>query len=363
MAFAYKNIIMSKLLVIILLIFFLGAVAAVLGYSSYQSSLTSELPISEDVKFTVTPGSSVEKIISDLEEQNIIQNTQVFSVYLKLNPEAAKNFKAGEFTIKKGSTLKTLAETLQDASADRNDMAVLIQEGLRYDEIADILEKSFSEVSGSKFSRSEYIAIVESPAQYNFSPAVSEFLSDNKPAGKNLEGFLYPETYFFPKDAAALDVINIQINTLSQKLTQEDKNQVQKTKYSFYEYLTIASMIEREAFADSEKPDIADVIFKRLENGVLGVKLLQIDATLLYQAKDWKADPVREKSKDGPYNTYTRTGLPPTPISNPGIDSLRAALYPNSNDYYFYLHDADGVIHFARNQSEHNANVRRYILN
>lgn len=354
---------MSKFFIALLLIISFGAVVSVLGYSSYRSSLSTELPISEDTRFTVATGSSVDKILSDLKEQNIIKNKQVFSIYLKLNPQIATNFKAGEFTIKKGSTLKTLSETLQDASVDRSDISVLIQEGLRYDEIADILEKSFSDIPESRFSRSDYISIVESPDQYEFTPIVSEFLSSNKPAGKSLEGFLYPETYFFSKNANALDIINIQIETLSQKITSKDKEQIKKGKYSFYEYLTVASMIEREAFNSSEKPDIADVVFKRLENGVLGVKLLQIDATLLYQAKDWKSDPLLEKGKDGPYNTYTRVGLPPTPISSPGIDSVHASLYPKSNDYYFYLHDIDGVIHFARNQSEHNINVRKYILN
>lgn len=354
---------MKKILVIILLLLFLGLIAVIFGYSSYQSALDSSLPISEDTKFVIAPGSSVEKIIADLEAQDIIKSKQVFSIYLKLNPEIAKNFKAGEFTIRKDANLKTLAQTLQDASADRSDTSVLIQEGLRYDEIAEVITSAFAEIPESKFSQAEYIAIAENPDQYTFDSEVSAFLKNNKPAGKNLEGFLYPETYFFPKSATALDVVNIQLKTLSQKLTQEDTNKIRQSSYSFYDYLIIASMIEREAFAKSEKPDIADVIFKRMEKGVLGVKLLQIDATLLYQAKDWKADPVREKSKDGPYNSYTRTGLPPTPISNPGIDSIHAALYPNSNDYYFYLHDADGVIHFARNQSEHNTNVRRYILN
>lgn len=354
---------MKKLILILLFLLLLGLSIALGGYVFYNSLLSSDLPISEDVAFSIKPGSSVETIVSDLEENKIIKDKNVLSVYLKLNPDIARNFKAGEFVIEKGTTLKSLTELLQDSSADRNDISVLIQEGLRYDEIADILDKAYAEVPESKFSKSEYIAIAEKPDNYTFSTEAREFLSKYKPVGRNLEGFLYPETYYFPKDATALDVASIQIKTLAGKLTEEDYSKVALSDYSYYEYLTVASMIEREAFADEEKPDISDVIFKRLEKGVLGVKLLQIDATLLYQARDWKADPLKEKAKDGPYNTYTRTGLPPTPISNPGVDSIRAAIYPNSNDYYFYLHDSDGVIHFARNQSEHNVNVRRYILN
>ncbi len=354
---------MKKLAVFLLTIVVIGLIVAVVGFVYYNSSLNSELPLSEDVNFSVKSGSSVETILSELEKNGTVKDKKILAIYLKLNPDIATNFKAGNFVITKGTTLKELTELLQDSSADRNDISVLIQEGLRYDEIADILEKAYTDVENDNFSRSEYIVIIENPDVYAFSSEVKSFLTENKPSGKNLEGFLYPETYFFPKDATAGDVLEIQIKTLKGKLSQEDYNKISQSKYNYYEYLTIASMIEREAFADDEKPDISDVIFKRLENGVLGVKLLQIDATLLYQAKDWKADPVVEKTKDGPYNTYKRTGLPPTPISNPGVDSIKASIYPKSNDYYFYLHDSDGVIHFARTQSEHNANVRRYILN
>lgn len=351
---------MKKIILIIILIGVI-IVSSILAF--YQSSLKKELLIKEDTKFTVVSGESVSKIVSNLKDKGIIGDTYITSIYLKQNPDKAKNFKAGEFVIKKGMNIKDLVETLQGASVDRNDVLVLIPEGLRHDEIAELLSKSFEEIGNSNFKKSEYIEIAQNPDNYEFKPEVKDFLKVYKPEGKTLEGFLYPETYFFPKDASAIDVINTQINTLSGKMKDDDFSSISKSKYSFYEYLTMASMIEREAFTKAEKPEIADIILKRLEKGVLGVKLLQIDATLLYQAKDWKADPVREKAKDGPYNTYTRSGLPPTPISNPGIDSILATIYPNSNNYYFYLHDKDGKIYFAKTQAEHDINVRRYIRN
>ena len=354
---------MKKIFIFIALLFSLGLISLLLGYSYYSSQLDKELPISEDTLFIIETGESVEEIISNLENENIIDKKQILILYLKQKPEIALNLKAGSFNIKKGATPKSLMETLQDPSANRDDISVLIQEGLRFDEIANLVQVAFSSVPESKFSVDEYLLISENPSNYSFSPEVDELLSKYKTPSSNLEGFLYPETYYFSKSSTAEEIINKQILTLSQELNSEDYSTLENSDYSMYEHLIIASMIEREAFAESEKADIADVIFKRLENGIQGVKLLQIDATLLYQAKDWKANPFLIKDIDGPYNTYKRTGLPPTPISNPGIDSLRASLYPNSNDYYFYLHDSKGQIHFAKNQSEHGANVAKYINN
>ena len=94
--------------------------------------------------------------------------------------------------------------------------------------------------------------------------------------------------------------------------------------------------------------------------------MLQFCSTMLYIIKDWKADDqiteaLKDKYKTNPYNTYRVAGLPPTPIANPGLSAIRAAIYPEANDYYFFLHDSNGVIHYGRNLSEHNANVRKYL--
>jgi UPF0755 protein len=352
---------MRKILIFVLLILVLISVIVLGSYVYYNKYLNSSLLISEAKTFQIESGSTIEQITSKLEEEGIISNKALLLVYYKLNPTDATSIKAGTFTFNANASVRDMIKILLDPSNDRDDVAILIQEGLRYDEIALIIDAGFKEGPEKKFSKDEYILIVESPDGYTFSSQVTSLLSKYKPKGKNLEGYLYPDTYFFSKSATALDVIHKQILTLSEKLTNDNLQFVDSSDYTLHEYLTIASMVEREAFGQEEMADISDVIHKRLEKGIQGVKLLQIDATLLYIAKDWKADAFKLKSQNSPYNTYLYAGLPPTPISNPGIDSILAALYPKSNDYYFYLHDSDGVIHFAKNQSEHSANVRKYI--
>lgn len=354
---------MKKLFIFLILVITITAIGGVLAYSYYQSRLDASLPVTEVKVITINPGTSVSQISDQLETDGIIENDRVVELYLRLNPELASGIKAGNFAIEPGTTIKSLVAMLQDPSANRDDVSILIQEGLRYDEVANILSETYVQIPESKFSKSEYLRMVENPDSQNFSSGVQTFLKTYKPDGKNLEGFLYPETYFFAKDATAKEILETQIATLEDSLNEEDYTAIENNGYDYYEVLTVASMIEREAFTSDEKPQIADVIYKRLENGVLGVKLLQIDATILYQAKDWKGNVFLLKNEDGPYNTYTRTGLPPTPISNPGVDSILAAIYPKSNPYYFYLHDSEGNIHFAVTNAEHDSNVSRYINN
>ena len=350
---------LAKLLIIVAVLLVIAAIAANIWY---QSSINTALDASSDmtVDFEVEQGDSTNEIIKNLKEQGLIGQELPLTIYLKLNPDLGLGIKAGIFRLSPKMSIIEIAARLQKSTRG-DEIKVTIPEGLRYDEIADILKIEFDKVAGSKFSRDEYIAIAEAPDSVGFSNEVLTFLNSYKPAGKNLEGFLFPETYFFTTDADARDIVEKQIATLKAKLEVKDFRAVEDSGYSFYEILNIASMIERESFADSEKADLADVIYKRLKEGVDGVKLLQIDATLLYIAKDWKANAFSYKTSDNPYNTYKFRGLPPTPIANAGVASIRAAIYPKSNNYFYYLHDSSGKIHFAKDLAEHNANVRQYL--
>jgi len=127
--------------------------------------------------------------------------------------------------------------------------------------------------------------------------------------------------------------------------------------------LTIASLIEREALVDEEKPLISSVIHNRLNSGMA----LDIDATLQYakgkdsQGKWWSIPRSEDTSIDSPYNTYLNPGLPPGPIGNPGIGAIKAAVNPEESSFYFYIHDSTGEVHFAETLEEHNENIQKYL--
>jgi UPF0755 protein len=221
---------------------------------------------------------------------------------------------------------------------------VTIPEGLRREEIAEKfisgLEKQGSEIMHFR----------------------SEFLEESS----DLEGYLFPDTYLFPRDVKASVVVSTLRNTFNMKMEEVGNNY--PSGYGLNDIVTLASLIEREAITDEERPVVAGILYNRLTNNWP----LQVDATVQYaianvRCKDkvecswWPKSLTREDLEvDSPYNTYKYPGMPPFPISNPGLKSLIAAVNPTSSDYYFYIH-VDGKIYYAKTLSEHNENVRKYL--
>lgn len=352
---------MKKLGFVFIALIFILILAGFAGLSWYQNAISQPAgEETEEVVIEVASGESIEQIADKLEAEGLLANKTAFVLYAKMNKDLVSGIQAGFFDIAPANTPKEIMQILQK-SRTLDDIKVLVPPGLRADEITAILAGEFSELESSAFSAAEFANIVENPDLYSFSSTVQDFLNTTKPAGESLEGFLFPDTYFLAKDSTALTVVEKMIATLDSQVSDDDMAAVADSGYSFYEILNVAAMIEREALTPDEEPMIADVIYKRLEEGVEGVKLLQIDATLLYIAKDWKANAFLLKESDSPYNTYKFAGLPPTPIANPGFGAIEAAIYPESNDYFYYIHDNSGQIHYGRNLSEHESNVAKYL--
>lgn len=351
---------MVKLIKIIVWLLVIFGLVAFVAYRWYETQLNNSVGGDSRIIFEVLPGESSDVIAENLLQQGLINDKTVLLIYLRLNTSLSSGIQAGLFDLSPSQTIPEIVATLQ-SSRRADEFKVTIPEGLRLDEIAKIVAISFENAGATNFSEAEYVKIAENPDKINFTSTVATFLDEHKPNGVSLEGFLYPETYFFTKSTTTQEVIERQISTLRQALSADDFNTIKNSKYGLYEILNIASMVEREAFSASESPIIADIIRRRNEDGVEGVRLLQIDATLLYIAKDWKADAFRLKSSESRYNTYKYTGLPPTPISNPGKDAILGSIYPEKNDYWFYIHDLSGKMHLAKTLAEHNANIRKYL--
>jgi UPF0755 protein len=361
--FKVVKILLKVAIVLIVLLFLAGAGA----FYWYQSNLNFHQEGNNEFVFTVTPSETLDTVFTKLQEQGFKMEKTVWQVYLKLNPSLGSGIQAGDFGLNSNMSIPDIIQALQKANIKKG-IRITMQEGLRYDEVATILENGFASADPAKkvFSKAEFMNIVENPVLDNFSTDVKDFLSQNKPEGKNLEGFLFPDTYYFDESATALNVVDKLVNTLSMKLEAEDYQAIYGSNYSFHEILTVASLIERETLTVAERPLVADILYKRLEKGIDGVKMLQLCSTMLYIIKDWKADykineALKDQYKTNPYNTYRVAGLPPGPIANPGLVSIKAAIYPEVNEYYYFLHDANGVIHYAKNYSEHNANIKKYL--
>ncbi len=249
-----------------------------------------------------------------------------------------KAIQAGDFKLSPSMTSRDVAKELTHGAID---VWVTIPEGLRIEEQASKIEQKL------KFGQNE---------NYNFDK--KQYISLAK------EGYMFPDTYLIPKDATAQDVANRLLETFNQKV-EESILKSAKTKLSNSEIVTLASLIEKEAKTSEEKPVIAGILLNRIKIGMS----LQVDATVAWAkgydtAKNtwWPQITTQDyKNVNSPYNTYLNTGLPPGPISSPGIDSIRAALEPADTPYLYYLHDSDGKIHYAKTAEEHNKNIKDFL--
>jgi UPF0755 protein len=176
---------------------------------------------------------------------------------------------------------------------------------------------------------------------------------------------MFPDTYLIPRDATASAVVDIFTENFNKKVTAAMREDAKKTGLTFGETITLASIIEREGKTEKDRPVIAGILLNRINENMA----LQVDATLQYalgyqpfEKSWWKKELTEEDKKiNSPYNTYASPGLPPGPISNPGLAAIKAAIYPSRTDYLYYIHDKTGAAHYAKTIEDHNANVRRYL--
>ncbi len=277
------------------------------------------MPVSSDGKpqaFMINKGSSISLIGNNLEKAGLIKNSLVFRFYVQLTGVQNK-IQAGEFDLSKNLTLDQIIEKLKKGPTE---ILITIPEGLRREEVAE-----------------RYKVALKKDESF-----VNEFLQLTN--GK--EGYLYPESYLFPKDASVSQIVNRMLKTFDSKV-----------KDVTFEQLIMASLLERETFSDSEKSIVAGILYKRIENDWP----LQVDATLQYIKGNWKPVYSQDKELVSPFNTYKNLGLPPSPICNPSLSSIEAAINPENSEYWYYIHDNDANIHFAKTLEEHNLNINKYL--
>lgn len=306
--------------ILIFLFVIILAISAVIG-----NYLFSPIILSDEQRITIPEGYSIIQTAQLLEEKKLTRSALAFRVLAQIDNIVIK---AGTYAFNDAVSLAEIIERLR--SADYGDVytIVTLPEGITITEIADILSKN---ISG--FDTLEFLE-----------------LTNDK------EGYLFPETYQFLPEVKTKTVVNTLLETFERK-TLELKNQ--NLKRSWEDIVIMASLIEKEAGKDPEEQKIiSGILWKRLDKGML----LQVDAPFVYLLGKGSSDlRISDLRTDNPYNTYTRKGLTPTPIGNPGIAALEAAVHPLSSAYYFYLHGSDGSIHYGITHNDHINNKNRYL--
>ena len=298
----------------------------------------------------IEEGDTVGQVADKLKEQGLIEYKFVFQLFCtfthvsgKAGEDGAK-ITPGSYELSTDMDYRALISSMGSNSANRLTTTVTIPEGTTEAQIFEMLEKA------GVCSAED---LEETAANYDFK---FSFLQGVLPLGdaKRLEGYLFPDTYEFYMGEDPVNVLNKMILRFDEIFTDEMRQTMTDKGMSVNDAVIIASMIEKETDG-TDQGKISSVIYNRLNNPTSETAgYLNIDATILYATGGTKADPTA----DTPYNTYTHTGLPPTAICCPGVDALKAAVNPDSTNYYFYALGDDGVHHFFRTSSEHTAFIR-----
>ena len=320
---------------------------------------------SRPVRFRVEPGTPARLIGQQLQTAGLINDARLFEAYVRVSGVAAQ-LEAGDFVLSPAMTLAEIVTTLQAAEA--SSVTVTIPEGWRLGQIADYL--GAAEIFSDTVALDSYRSQILSGQLSELDPAAYPFLQE-RPVATGLEGYLFPDTYEIPAlDAVAVDVLRRQLDNFAAKVLPVYQEALTSgaTTLTLYEVLTLASIVEREAVVAEERPSIARVYLNRLMQGIK----LEADPTVQYAmgyqaATDqwWKTPVFLEEYSgvDSPYNTYLYPGLPPGPIANPGLSSIRAVLAPETHNYLYFvaLPDGSGRHVFAETFAEHSENVQRYL--
>lgn len=301
--------------------------------------------LNKNKTFVIQDGQGVNQISRELYNDNIIKSKFVFESWLWLNQEESKVI-AGVYNIPANISIRQLAHLLIAGPQDKQESITLL-EGWTRQMMADKLDKYG--MSGDKFMS---LTAKKTNWQNNY-----DFL-DDAPANASLEGYIFPDTYFVDTSTSEESFIKKTLNNFDRKLTDDLRQEIARQGKTIFEVVTLASIVEREVPISADKKIVADIFLKRLDAGIG----LQSDATINYiTGKGLERPSSDDLAIDSPYNTYKYRGLPPGPISNPGIDSIEAVVYPTLNDYYYFLTNDDDQVIYSTTYEEHLENKAKYL--
>jgi len=318
---------------VLFLLLVLGGVGLIFYYSGNLSPQGGE----EEKVFVINRGESTRSIARRLEKQGLIKDQLSFLIYLRLTGQVGK-LQAGSFKLSPSNSVPEIVNILQEG---RVDVWVTFFEGQRREEFAQLLNEKFD-------------------------LPVAEFLKLTE--GK--EGQLFPDSYLLPTDVVVPQVVKKLVDNFESKWQEVDN----QTNLNEKEILILASLVEREVPSEEDRKIVSGILIKRWREGWP----LQVDASVQYakannqcflagnKLKDncnwWSQVSSGDlKSIDSPYNTYIYKGLPPEPICNPSLSSIKAVINHQSTGYWYYLSDSSGQIHYSKTLDEHNANIRKYL--
>lgn len=300
-------------------------------------------PLSEKkVIFEIKRGQREKEIANNLKREGLITSEILFRIYI-FGKGFHKKLQAGSYLLSPSMSIPEIARKFVVGDVIR--VKITIPEGFNLRQIEEKLKENNLKVNNlfllkAKDFKEEF-----------------EFLKE-VPDDATLEGFLFPDTYFFFLDQSEREIVKKMLENFDKKFNSQIKEEAKRQGKSVFEILILASLIEKEVRNFEEKKLVSGILWKRLQHGMP----LQVDATITYiTGKRTTKISIEETKIDNPYNTYRYVGLPPGPICNPGLESILAALYPKESEYWYYLSTPEGETIFSKTLLEHNIAKAKYL--
>jgi UPF0755 protein len=303
-------------------------ILAVIFVSGYILLLEPPSNFPSDSIVVINRGASVLEITRQLSDANIIKHPMILRFVLQVF-EANSSVKSGSYLFSSPQNVFNIANRLATGAYGLPPVRITFQEGLTVLDMSEKITEALPFVSAQDFIRE----------------------------GKPQEGYLFPDTYLFPPDATAQSIVEAMRKNFDAKITPLTI-EIKASGHSISDVVTMASLVEKEARTVENKRIVAGILWNRLKFGMP----LQVDAVFGYIFNRDTYSPSFEDLKvDSPYNTYLHKGLPPGPIANPGLESIKAALYPANTKYFYYLTGKDNLMHYAVTYAEHLSNQQKYL--
>lgn len=326
------------------IILFVGIVlclaAAGLGLYFYRYAVSPIQTSETSAVVWIRPGQIFSETVAQLQERGLVRHPQRFRWLAWLRGDE-RHIRAGEYVLRPSMSPNAILDTLVSGEVLLH--KVVIPEGSTLFHIGRIMEK----------------AGLMSQEAFLDAAGDQRLVEDLGLKGNASEGYLFPETYHFPRGVTPREVIDKMVDHFRSVFTPAWIERAEAIGLTTHEVVTLASIVEKETAAPQERPLIAAVFLNRLKRGMR----LESDPTVIYGMKDFDGNLTRKDLKTPtPYNTYQIKGLPPGPIANPGRASIAAVLYPSEEPFLYFVSKNNGSHHFSRTLSEHNQMVRQYQL-
>lgn len=304
------------------------------GYFYYNSVINHPLKGKEEkTEVVVNKGDTLYNVLNRLNTQGKIKNISMMKIYIKLN-SVSGNIKPGVYEVDSDISLNNLVNEIKKGDEAENTVKVTIPEGFDIEKISEKIE------AAGLAKKDDFIKAVK---EYNH----PKYIKSSGEKKYNIEGFLFPDTYSFKKDAKPNEIVDKMVKRFEEVLKESEKElNISLQEDKIEETINISAMIEKEARNKEEMPTIASVINNRIAKKMP----LQIDATVLYAlGKHKEVVTYKDLEVVSPYNTYKIPSLPAGPIASPGKEAIKAAMAPEKTDYLYYLYDSKKGSHFFTN--------------